>query len=190
MVFSSWASRRVRPTISSASFFRSAIFQVPYVGMGFQRRKRRVSIGCLRRLLFDGRKDGSDVRSRCANGTGDVGSRRADAADDGGDKLLAGRHLRDGLHTVGVQDRSRPIAPPRMTYLSLPLAYSSAALAAATGVFGIGENGHARQKVRDAGDIRSLKGDLASLFLATRTDPPASRTLARRSCISATVRPW
>src|SRR5690606_18284625 len=107
VVFSSWASSRVRPTISSASFFRSAIFPFfplsvptsgfqPHAGMG-------IASGGL--ALFQSREDARDVAGRCADRARDVGSRGADAGHDRGDKLLARRHLGHGLHTGRVKRR-------------------------------------------------------------------------------------
>jgi hypothetical protein len=104
------------------------------------------------------------------------------------DKLLARRHLGHGFNTGAVQ-RVLAHGPAKDLELVVVLGVVLGDLGRSHGVFGIGENGHARQEVGDEATSVPSRAILASLFLATRTDPPASRMRARRSCISATVRP-
>ena len=128
--------------------------------------------------LLDGAENARDVRSRCANGPGDVRSRRADAADDRSDELLARRHF----DTAVTPARSRPfspMAPPRISKLVVLLGESPRRpWPQPRGLRRRRERScpsDTRQCLRRACPSRAI---LASLFLATRTDPPSLHRIA------------
>ena len=80
---------------------------------------------------------------------------------------MASRH---GFHTGPVQTVS-PIAPPRIQTFDSPWQIPRPPWQLPR-VFGIGKNGHTRQKVGNACAWLPSRAILASLFLATRTDHP------------------
>ena len=58
-----------------------------------------------------------------------------------------------------------PIAPPRITNLSLSLAKSTATFGAATGIAAVGQQRRPLQKGRDGGDVRAIESDLGEAVL-------------------------
>jgi hypothetical protein len=63
------------------------------------------------------------------------------------------------------------MAPPRISNLSFVLGVVLGDLGRCHGVFGVGQNGHAREEFRDASDIGSLEGDLGEPVLGDADGP-------------------
>ena len=95
---------------------------------------------------------------------GDLGRRGLDEADELGAQFVEGRQRGQGLDAIRFR-AVLPIAPPRMTSLSLALAKSTATLGAATGSLRIGQQRRALQKGPDRGDVRAFESDLGEAVL-------------------------
>jgi hypothetical protein len=93
----------------------------------------------------------------------------------------------DGLDT-GLVQSGRPHGAAKDTNFLFVLGEGVGDLGRGHGVFGIGEHRHAREQLAIFSPA-ALEGDLGEPVLGDADGPAAGRMRARRSCISATVRP-